>query len=89
MARSDDFEWNELYKKAESFMNTINAHDFFIETNVKSTEGYNPIVYVDFPKRSNCVAIIKLDRHMACVRLRGTKSGGILYCRYALYVSQL
>lgn len=89
MARIDDFEWNELYKKTESFMNAINAHDFFVETNVKSINGNEPIVYVGFPKRINCVAMVKLDNHKACYRVRGNKINGILYCKYAIYVNSL
>ncbi len=85
----EDFDWEELYKKAVDLMKRVRATEYSIATNKKTMYGNEPVVEVSFPKRSNCISIIYLNDNAACVKQKGYRKDNILYCVYGIYASRL
>lgn len=85
----DDFNWEALYKKCDDFMRNIRANEYSIATNKKNLAVTEPVVEVFFPKRINTLAIMKLDKNNACIRRKGYKNDGKLFCVYDVYVNRL
>lgn len=85
----DDFDWDKLYEKADVFMRNSNVRTFNVQKGERTLYANEPIVTVDFPKRNNTVAILSLDNTYGCVKRRGFKKDGILYCVYGLYINKL
>lgn len=84
-----DFNWGDLYDKADAYMKSIYATDYLVERNRKTMIGNEPIVMVVFPKRVNTATIWSMDHNRACTRVKGMKKDGVLYCEYMLLASQL
>lgn len=85
----ENFNWDELYKKADIMMKNIKAKDYIVATNIRSLKGNEPIVEVSFPKRSNTATILQLDRNCNCIRQKGYKKDNKIFATYSIYANRL
>lgn len=79
----DDFDWEDLYKKTDLLMKELGANEYVIATNKKTAHGNTPYVTVSFPKRINTVAMSRMNGRK-CIRGKGYKKDGKIYCVYQI-----
>lgn len=85
----DDYNWLQLYKKCDEYMKNIKANEYNIATNKRSVYKSDAIVEVSLPKRNNTIAMMMLDNGNACIKGKGYKKDGKLYCTYGIYINRL
>lgn len=84
----EDFNWEELYQKANDLMIEFGIYDYHIATN-KGLYGNEPFVTVNFPKRKNILNAMRLNSYDACFKRKGYKKDNKLHYVFGIFVNKL